>query len=141
MSWRRRLRDTLFPARMDAAIDDEIRFHIEQRADELVRGGMTPAAARREAARMFGNRTGLREQTRGRDTVEWIADLIQDLRVSARTLRKSPGFTAVSIATLALGVGAITALFTVVNGVLLRGLPYADPDRLVTVWESNPAFA
>jgi putative ABC transport system permease protein len=140
MSWLRRLRGTLFPSRMEDSIDDEIRFHIEQRAEDLLRSGMPLADARREAARMFGNRGALREQTRGRDTIEWLADLIQDLRISARTLSKSPGFTAVSIATLALGVGAITALFTVVNGVLLRGLPYADPDSLVTVWESNPGF-
>jgi len=88
MSWLRRLRGTLFPSRMEDSIDDEIRFHIEQRAEDLVHSGMPLADARREAARMFGNRGALREQTRGRDTIEWLADLIQDLRISARTLSK-----------------------------------------------------
>ena len=140
MSWFRKLAATIRPRRLEESLDEELRFHLEQRTDHLIAQGVPPEEARRQAARIFGNRTQLRERTRDRDILPWLASTMQDVRFAYRTLRKQPTFTVVSVLTLALGIGAITAVFTVVNGVILRPLPYPDPDRLVTVWEANPAF-
>jgi putative ABC transport system permease protein len=140
MSWMERLRSTLFPRRTDEGLDEELAFHLARRAEELAAAGMPAEEARREAARRFGNRTWLREEARRRDTLEWLAVAVQDVRLAARALAKSPGFAVVSVMTLGLGIGAITAIFTVVNGVLLRAMRYRDPQRVVTVWETNPAF-
>lgn len=140
MSWFSRLRATLRPDPIDQALDDELQFHIEQRIEDLVAAGMSPHEARRVAARMFGNRTLLRESARERDLLMWLGTAIQDTRFAFRTLRKHTTYAAVSILTLCFGIGATTALFTVVNGVLLRPLPYTHPESLVSVWESNPNY-
>ena len=136
--------------RDDSARDvgDELRFHIEMRTQEFIERGMSPDEARRAAARAFGDvgaidaelrREGaLRDRTRARhDRGE---ELVADVRFALRTLRKNAGFTAATLATLALGIGAATAVFTVVNGVLLRPLPYADPSRLLMVWMSSKQY-
>src|SRR5260370_32940883 len=116
MSWHQRLLSTIFPRHLDRELEEETRYHVERRAEELASQGMPPDAAQREAARMFGNRTSLKESARDRDTLQWLTSLTQDLRLAARCLRKSPAFATVSILTLALGISAVTAVFTVVNG-------------------------
>jgi putative ABC transport system permease protein len=135
--WRRYVR--FLGADPGADVDEELRFHLEERVDELVSRGMSPGAARAEAERRLGDMGALRRELealnrrveRGRHRRESLAALIRDARFSLRQLRKEPVFALVSLATLALGIGASVAMFTVVNGVLLRPLPYPEPDRLV----------
>ncbi|HZI42280.1 MAG TPA: ABC transporter permease, partial [Gemmatimonadaceae bacterium] len=144
-----RARSFRFPwrsaSRIRADVDDELSFHIDMRATELVASGMSADDARREATREFGDveftrrycrrldESGERATRRG----DWLADARQDAVQALRVLRRAPGFLAVALITIALGVGANSAIFTVVRGVLLRPLPFADPDRLVSVYENN----
>src|SRR4029453_6803162 len=124
-----------------ADLDDELRFYFDMRARELVEQGMSEADARREAGREFGEveytkRYCLAEDamsSREERRTDVLAELRQDVAHSWRTFRRSPGFAAVALVTLALGIGANTAIFSVVNGLLLRDLPFGDPDRLVPV--------
>jgi predicted permease len=117
---------------------EEIKTHLQLEADDLQREGLSEDEARRKARREFGNVCAAQERfyMRGR----WIGldNFVRDLRFGLRPLRKSPGFAATAILTLALGVGANTAVFSVMNAVLLRSLPVADPDRLVYLKTSNP---
>jgi putative ABC transport system permease protein len=127
--------------RTATAVDEEFAFHIDMRATELITGGWDPEAARAEARRQFGDlddahtycrRADERRETRIMRTDFW-AELAQDISYTARSLRKAPGFALVAILTLALGIGANTAIFSVVRGILLRPLPFADPSRIVMV--------
>jgi putative ABC transport system permease protein len=142
VSGRRRVFDPSVPD----GVDRELRFHLEMRTAELVDRGWTREDAEREARRRFGDVTDVsRElvaletgQRRSARRVAAVRGLWRDIRHGARLLARRPGFAAVAVVTLALGIGANTAIYSVLNAVLLRPLQYADPDRLVLLWESEP---
>jgi hypothetical protein len=116
-------------------LDQEIRDHIERDTGENIERGMAPDEARRAALRKFGNITKVQEDTRAVWSVVWLEQLMQDLGYGMRTLRSHPGFTAVIIATLALGIGMNSAVFSIVNTVLFRPLPYPNANRII--WLAN----
>jgi predicted permease len=133
-----RMRRLGFGGRAAREVDDELHFHIEREIAENITRGMSPDAARTAALRMFGGVQRFKEEVRDEHTFLVLDQLRQDLAYTARAALRSPGFTTVVILTLALGVGATTAIFSVVRGVLLRELPFGTPDRLVRMWAANP---
>ena len=137
MALRTRLLNLLRSDRVTSEIEREMQFHLAERIDELIAGGMSPEAARREAHRRFGNETRMVERTRAIDLVGWLETLLSDARYALRGQRAQPGFALVVLFTLALGIGANSAIFSVVDAALLRPLPFASPDQLVHVWETQ----
>ena len=131
--WIRRLFNVLRPARVDREIRRELEFHLAEREDDLVAGGLPRDRARREARRMFGHVTSLREATRDADVAPRAESLVADVRYATRSLLAAPAFTAVAVASLALGIGANTAIFSLVNAVMLRSLPVQAPEELVAL--------
>ncbi|HVZ48829.1 MAG TPA: ABC transporter permease, partial [Gemmatimonadaceae bacterium] len=133
MPWYRRMTNAVAQERAARDIERETAFHIAELVEELMSTGMPEADARAEAHRRFGNPPRLNERTRDADLTRWLDSLVADVKYAARALRRSPGFTAVAILSLALGIGANTAIFTVTNALALRSLPVADPASLVQV--------
>lgn len=135
--WMRRLRRLAHLGAVERAMDEEMRHHVECEIAERLRAGESFEAARRGALRDFGGVERFKEEARDARGVRPFEDLLADVRHGVRVLRRNPGYTAAVILTFALGVAAGGAIFAVVYGVLLRPLPYTDPDRLVALWERN----
>ena len=123
----------------DSRLNQELRDHLERQIAENIALGMSADEARFAAMRIFGNPALLREQARASWSWNGLETLLRDLRYGLRTLRRAPAFTAIAIVVMALGIGANDAMFTIVRSVLLKPLPFADPDRLVKAWERDLA--
>jgi predicted permease len=126
---------------MERELDEELRFHVERETDKLVAQGMTLDAARREALRRFGGVERYKEACRDERGIRLADEIRQDIGFAARSFGRSPVFALAVVLTLALGIGATTAIFTAVRGVLLRQLPFESPHQLVRVWTEEPARA
>lgn len=136
-----RLRALFHRSRLDAELDEEIRDHLHRQIEFNLAGGMSPEEARLAALRKLGNAALLRDQTRATWSWNGLEQFIHDLRIGTRTLSRAPGFTFVAVLVMALGIGANVALFTVVRSVLLKPLPYRDPDRLAMLYETETYYS
>jgi putative ABC transport system permease protein len=146
---KRHLRSWLWRVPVEQEVREELAHHIDLRTEELVAGGMSPAAARAEAERRLGDSAAMartlralgHERDRSRHRQQWLADLFLDVRIALRQARQRPGFTLGIVLTLAIGLGATTAIFSVVHAVVLAPFPYAEPDRVLSVyttWRGRP---
>jgi hypothetical protein len=133
MAWYHRLRNTMRPEGVSSELNREVEFHLSERIDELVASGMSEEEARREARLRFGNPVVQKERARDRDILPWLESFVADVRYALRSLRGSPGFALVAILSLGLAIGANTAIFSLIDAVMLRSLPVMRPEELVRV--------
>ncbi len=136
----RRARSLPRRGEIEADLDEELRFHIDRQTEKNMRAGMAAEDARRQAMLAFGNVESTKEATRDQFRLASVEDFVRDLRYGGRALLGAPGFAAVAVLTLALGIGATTAMFSVVNGILLRPLPYPEQDRLIELVHEAPGI-
>jgi putative ABC transport system permease protein len=137
--WSRRLGMLLGRRRFERNLEEEARLHVALREAERLQSGLSPEDAHSSAVRQFGNEASRRDESREKWGWAWLDRSLQDVKYGWRVLLRNPGFTAVAIITLALGIGANTAIFSAVNAVLLKPLPYPDADRLVMIWVTEPS--
>jgi putative ABC transport system permease protein len=135
-SWNR-IRSVGRRGALESGLDEEIRFHIDQQTEKNRRAGMSPDEARRQALVMFGGLERAKESARDEIRPALLDDSLRDVRHGVRVLFGAPGFTTAALVTLALGIGATSAIFSVVRTVMLEPLPYQEPDRIVAIWETN----
>lgn len=133
-----RLRNTLHRGPAESELSAELEAHVALHTEAGVAAGLSEAEARRLALVKLGGAEQVKQAQRERARLVWIENLVQDVRYGARTLRRAPGFALTAIATVGLGIGACTAIFSLVNAVLIRSLPYGDPERLVYLFSPNP---
>lgn len=143
MSWARvltaRLRGLFERKRLERDLDDEVRFHLELQTEDNIKAGMSRAEARYAALRSFGGMEPMKESYRDQRAVAFVETMARDVRYAVRTLRRSPGFAITSVTVLALAIGANTAMFSVLNAVLIRPLPYRSPEQLAMLWTESPS--
>ena len=132
-----RMRYTVLRRRTDSELDEEIRYHLDRETRRLVQSGLHPTEARRQATVAFGSVLQVKEEVRREAGFPVVESFLRDLRYGARGLRRSPGFTSAAVITLGLGIGATTAVYSLVDHVLLRSLPYPESDRLIQVVQQN----
>jgi hypothetical protein len=135
--FRLRLRALFFKSKMEDELQAELQFHLEREIEENIIRGMTPEEARYAAIRSFGGVERVKEESRDVRGVRILEELWQDLRYGARMLMKQPGVTSTAVLTLALGIGLNVALFSVINAVILRSLPYREARQLVQLWQHD----
>src|SRR5215467_7110068 len=135
--WLGRLRNVIRPGRLDRDLERELRFHVTERTEELQEAGMSAGAAARLARKQFGNYTAQVERTRDMDIAEGLDATLRNVRLSLRALAKSPAFSITVVLTLALGIGANSAVFSAINSVLLRPLPFPNSDRIVSIAQTQ----
>ena len=138
--WMHRLRGTLLPSRRDADLEEELRLHLAMAAEDARRRGLEPADAVRAARIEAGGASQAMDALRDQRGLPWLDDLARDVSHGLRTLRRTPVFTVVALLTLALGIGANTAIFSIVNGVILRPLDYPKPEQLMYLTTEFPVL-
>jgi hypothetical protein len=138
VAWIHRIWNALRPGRVEREIARELSFHVAEREDQLRAEGIRADEAARPARRQLGNVLVQAERTREADVAAWLDQLLRDARLAVRALARTPSFTATVVLTLAVGIGATTAIFSVVNGVLIQALPFSRPDRLIALMHQAP---
>ncbi|MGH9721918.1 MAG: permease prefix domain 1-containing protein [Bryobacteraceae bacterium] len=122
---------------LERDLEEELSFHLAMREEKALRAGAQSADAHKQVRRQFGNEILTKERCRDLWTFASFEILLQDLRYGARTLARNPGFTAAAVLSLGLGIAANSTIFSVLNAILFRALPYASPERLVLIWETR----